>query len=102
MESQVESNVSGPAWSALLHRWFVQYNPLYLVSAALVLGGAIILSRAMVQNGGVLGQLSITAVLDVYAWALIGSAALLTRIGLRRPAVMLALLTMLYQCDPSL
>jgi len=85
----------------LLYRWFVQYNPLYLVSAALVLNGVIALSESM-SGTGLLGQLGITAIAEVYAWALIGSAALLVRIGLRRPAVMLMLIAALYQCDLTL
>ena len=35
-------------------------------------------------------------------WAHIGSAAFLMRVELRRPAVMLALLVAVYQCDPTL
>lgn len=89
-------------WTALLHRWFVQYNPLYLISAALVLFGVVALSDSMAHEGGLAGQLSITTIAEAYAWALIGSAALLTRIGLTRPAVMLGLLAALYQCDLTL
>lgn len=88
-------------YRAVLHRWFVQYNPLYLVSATLVLGGVITLSSG-IAGGGVFAQLGVTAIAEVYAWALIASAALLVRIGLRRPAVMLALLAALYQVDPTL
>ena len=29
-------------WRRLLHRWLIQYNPLYLLSAALVLAGVIL------------------------------------------------------------
>lgn len=85
----------------LLHRWLVEYNPLYLVSAALVLVG-VILSSQDLAGQGTLAQLGITAIAEVYAWALIGGAALLVRIRLRRPAVMLALLAALYQCDLTL
>lgn len=84
-----------------LYRWFVQYNPLYLVSAALVLHGVITLSQSLAGTG-LLGQLGITTIAEVYAWALIGSAAVLVRIGLRRPAVMLMLIAALYQCDLTL
>ena len=87
--------------SNLLYRWFVQYNPLYLVSAALVLHGVIVLSRSLAGTG-LLGQLGITSIAEVYAWALVGSAALLVRIGLRRPAVMLMLIAAVYQCDLTL
>lgn len=85
----------------LLHRWFIEHNPLYLVSAALVLVGVILLSRGL-TGGGSAAQMGITAIAEVYAWALIGGAALLVRIRLRRPAVMLALLAALYQCDLTL
>ncbi len=87
-------------WRRLFHRWFIEYNPLYLVSAALVLVGVILTSRGL--TGGLEAQLGISAIAEVYAWALIGGAALLMRIQLRRPAVMLALLAALYQCDLTL
>ena len=48
------------------------------------------------------GPLRVAAIAEVYAVALIGGAALLMRIGQRRPAVMLALLTALYQCSLTL
>lgn len=89
-------------WRKLLYRWFVQYNPLYLVSAMLVLGGTILTSRGLATEGSLYGPLGVAAIAEVYAVALIGGAALLTRIGQRRPAVMLALLTALYQCDLTL
>lgn len=89
-------------WRKLLYRWFVQYNPLYLVSAMLVLGGTILTSRGLATEGSLYGPLGVAAIAEIYALALIGGAALLTRIGQRRPAVMLALLTALYQCDLTL
>lgn len=89
-------------WRRLLHRWLVQYNPLYLLSAMLVLGGMILTSRGLAREGSLYGELGVAAIAEVYAATLIGGAALLTRIGLRRPAVMLALLTVLYQCDLTL
>ena len=95
-------DVPMPAWRAVLHRWFVKYNPLYLVSATLVLYGVTLLMQTTSEEGGLFGQLSSTVVAEVYAWALIGSAAVLTRRGLWRPAVMLALVTALYQCDLTL
>ena len=89
-------------WRSLLHRWFVQYNPLYLVSAMLVLGGALLCSRALTGTESVAAPIGIALVTEVYAAALIGGAALLTRMGLRRPAVMIALLVALYQWDLTL
>jgi len=86
----------------LLYRWFVEYNPVYLLSATLVLGGCFTLSQGLVEQHGAGASLLIASIAEVYAAALIGGAALLTRIGLRRPAVMLALLAVLYQWDTTL
>ncbi len=86
----------------LLHRWFVQYNPIYLVSATLVLAGMTLTARGLAHEGSIHGFLAVAAIAEVYALALIGGAALLTRIGQRRPAVMLGLLTVLYQSDLTL
>lgn len=86
----------------LLHRWFVEYNPLYIFSAALVLGGILVLSRGLAQEGSVHGGLAVVAIAELYALALVGGAALLVRIGHRRAAVMLAVLTALYQMDLTL
>ena len=89
-------------WRRLLHRWFVEYNPLYLLSASLVLGGIILISRGLAQGSGAGSEIGVAAIAELYAVALIGGAAFLTRIGHRRPAVMLALLTVLYQYDLTL
>jgi hypothetical protein len=86
----------------LLHRWFVQYNPIYLVSAMLVIGGMITTSRGLAHEGSLYGPLGVALIAELYACSLIAGAALLTRIGQRRPAVMLALLTVLYQSDLTL
>jgi hypothetical protein len=88
-------------WQRLLYRWFVEYNPLYLLSAALVLLGVNQISPDL-KHEGTYGLLVGAAIAELYAWALIAGAALLTRIELRRPAVMLALLCALYQGDPTL
>jgi hypothetical protein len=80
----------------LLHRWFVEYNPLYIVSAALVLRGVNLLSHAVNL------QLGVPAIVEAYAWTLIAGAAILYRVGLRRPAVMLSLLAIVYQGDLTL
>jgi hypothetical protein len=96
---QTTDSASAPG---LVHRWFVQYNPLYLLSAAFVLGGVWLVSRAAAGEGSLLGQLGVAGIVEVYALALIGGAAFLTRMQLRRPAVMLGLLAVLYQCDLTL
>ncbi len=89
-------------WASLLYRWFVEYNPLYLLSAALVLAGCFLWTRGLVHDDGVVGPLGIAGVAEAYALALVFGAALLTRIGLRRPGVMLALLAIVYQWDATL
>jgi hypothetical protein len=86
----------------LLHRWLVQYNPLYLVSATLCLAGMHLTSRGLAAQESLFGALSVEAITEAYALALIGGAALLTRLGQRRPAVMLVLLAALYQGDLAL
>lgn len=91
-----------PFWRRLFHRWFVEYNPLYLLSAALVLGGTILCSRGLSSDGSVYGGLGVAAVAELYAGALIAGAALLMRIGQRRSAVLLGLLTIVYQADLTL
>jgi hypothetical protein len=106
VHEQAEDSHSPPSSVSLLHRWFIQYNPLYLVSAALVLYGLTSLSSGLAseihRGGGLLAQLGLTATAELYGWALVGSAALLVRIRLRRPALMLALLAAAFQCDLTL
>lgn len=87
------------AFGRLMRRWFVEYNPLALASAALVLGGIWLLLREAANEGSALGALAVAGLAEVYALALIGGAAFLARIELRRPAVMLGLLAALYQGD---
>lgn len=87
-------------WRRLFHRWFIEYNPLYLLSACCVLVGVCQLSQGLSHSP--YSAVAVSAVAELYAWALLGSAAFLMRIGLRRPAVMLTLLIAVYQCDPTL
>ncbi|AKU97476.1 hypothetical protein AKJ09_04140 [Labilithrix luteola] len=89
-------------WRRLFHRWFVEYNPLYLLSAALVLAGTILCARGLSHDGSVYGGLGVAAVAELYAGVLIGGAALLMRIGQRRSGVLLGLLTVVYQADVTL
>ncbi len=89
-------------WQRLAYRWFVEFNPLYLLSAALVLGGCFLLSRGLVSEENLVASLGIALVGEVYAVALLGGAALLVRIGRTRPAVLLTLLSLLYQWDLTL
>ncbi len=89
-------------WRVLFHRWFVKYNPVYLVSALLVLSGLHLVSRGLTQEGSTFGSLGVALLAEVYAAALVGGAALLARNGQKRPAVLLALLVVLYQGDLTL
>jgi hypothetical protein len=102
IDAAPDSNDAGMFWRRLLHRWFVEYNPLYLISALSVLVGLTMVSRA--SNGPTLdGELEVPGLIaEVYAFAMIGGAWLLLRIGHRRPAVMLGLLAALYQGDLTL
>jgi len=87
-------------WRRLCRRWFIEYNPLYLLSACCVLVGVSELSQGLSRSP--YSGIAVAAVAELYAWALIASAAFLMRAGLRRPAVMLTLVIAVYQCDPTL
>ncbi len=89
-------------WRDLFHRWFVKYNPLYLVSAMLVLVGLNCVSQGLAHEGSLYGPLAVGLLAEIYAAALIGGAALLTRMGQKRPAVLLALVAVVYQADLTL
>lgn len=89
-------------WRALIHRWFVHYNPMYLASALLALLGLRMVSCGLVEQGSQRGLLGVALLAEVYAWSLVGGAALLMRVGQRRPAVWLALLALVYQWDLTL
>ncbi len=86
----------------LLHRWLVEYNPFYLLSAALVLAGIWLISREAARVANLSGALAVGALAEVYALSLIAGAAFLTRIGQRRSAVMLGLIAVFYQGDLTL
>jgi hypothetical protein len=84
----------------LLHRWFVQYNPLYFFSALCVLAGVLLISRSLPEAGLDRGRLLLAGVVQLYEFLLIGAAALLFRAaGQRRPAVMLAIVAIPFLFD---
>jgi len=101
MKPHERTTTAEDLWRRLLHRWFIEYNPFYIVSAGLVVVGVNLISSGL-SGTSALAQLGAAAIAEVYAWALIAAAAWLTRTGCRRPAVMLALLAAVYQCDPTL
>jgi hypothetical protein len=83
----------------LLYRWFVQYNPFFTASALCVLGGVLVLSRAL----GVGSERLLTVVLEMYQWLLVGGAGVLyRRLHERRPATILGLLAVVFAMDPTL
>jgi hypothetical protein len=83
----------------LLVRWFVQYNPTFTASALCMLGGVLVLSRAI----GADADVGLTAVLELYQWLLIGTAALLSRRLLdHRPAAILGVIALVFLADPTL
>lgn len=83
----------------LLHRWFVEFNPFYLLSAMLVLGGTNAIADGLGGEGNRYSGLAVEAIVEAYAIALVASATLLYRLGHRRSAVMLAFLAFAYQGD---
>lgn len=88
-------------WRALYQRWWIDYNPLALASAALVLGGLTLLGNSAVFASG-LSMVAPSALAELYALSLIGAAALLFRRARRRAAVILALLAVVFQVDLTL
>ena len=84
----------------LLHRWLVEYNPIYLLSASLCLAGMFLCSRSLAHEST--GILAVAGIAEAYGIALVLGAALLVRLGQRRPAVVLALICALYQGDLTL
>ncbi|AKF03232.1 hypothetical protein DB32_000381 [Sandaracinus amylolyticus] len=101
LESPPDPTRDEDALRALLHRWLFEHDPVYLLSAMLVLAGLWLVSRDMAEVAA-LGGLGVGMIAELYALALIGGAAFLWRRHERRAAVMLALLAAIYQCDPTL
>ncbi|MBX3271410.1 MAG: hypothetical protein KF729_14180 [Sandaracinaceae bacterium] len=87
---------------ALFDRWFIEYNPLFLASAALVLGGTMLIAREVAQHRTPYGGVWVGALAELYALALIGGAAGLARLGMTRPAVLLTLIALVFQADVTL
>lgn len=96
MAGRMDDDVS---WRRLYRRWFVEYNPLALLSATFILGGIWLLSREAAQHASLAGHLGVAALAELYALALIGGAWFLVRIGMRRAAAMLGILAAVYQAD---
>jgi hypothetical protein len=87
----------------LLRYWFVQFNPLYFVSAFCVLYGVFLVARNIDSLATVTperAQLVLFTVIQAYEALLIAGAAFLVhRAGTVRPAVLLAMLETLFVFD---
>jgi hypothetical protein len=86
----------------ILHRWFVQYNPLYFASALLVLGGLFLVAGGLgVDDIG--SHTAVAAIAQLYQFLLLGAARLLvSRPCGRRPALLLGLVTLVFLFDGAL
>jgi len=83
----------------LFVRWFVQYNPLFTASALCVLGGVLLVGRALGDSSVAL----LTGVVELYQWLVIGTAGLLyRRLNEHRPGVILGLIAAVFLVDPTL
>ena len=84
----------------LLYVWFVKYNPLYFISALCFVFGVLLVSRGMHKIDWIDGQIILTAVIESYEIALLaGSFILYRKISQYRPAIILALLNIIYLFD---
>jgi hypothetical protein len=85
----------------LLHRVFVEYNPLYFASALCILAGVYLVARELPKEdfGSKLGIIAST---EGYQFLLILAAAVLLRAGLRRPAVILGLACLAFLLDVAM
>jgi hypothetical protein len=90
------------ATERLLHRWFVQYNPLYIASAVFVLVGITLMNKGLATDPSLWAMLAPRMVSELYALALIAAAAILIRRDLRRPAWFVAMFAVLHQADLTL
>jgi len=91
------------SWRDLLHYWFVEFNPLYFISALCMLFGVFLVARnieTLAPKSPEPVQLVLFAVIQIYEWMLIGGAALLAqRARVVRPAVILVLLEAVFLFD---
>lgn len=91
---------TGSYLSALFYRWFIEYNPLYFTSALCFVFGVYLVSTGMRQINWLDGQLLLTAVIECYEFLLLAASFILYRIaGLRRPAVILAVINICFLFD---
>lgn len=87
-----------PSWREILHRWFVQYNPLYFASALSILGGVYLVARELPQDAFE-SKLGVAACTELYQLLLIAGAVVLLRAGLKRPAAILGIAAFVFILD---
>jgi hypothetical protein len=84
----------------LIYHWFVRYNPLYFVSAACFIFGVLLVSRGIQNINWIDGQILLTGVIELYQFGLLAGAFILFRIfNQRRPAVILAVMNIVFLFD---
>jgi len=97
------ASAGGDRLQQLLHRWFVEYNPAYFASALCLLAGIFLISDGMGGAEERSGEIWLFGIVQLYELLLIGGAAFLYRVlHQRRPAVVLAIVEMVYLLDPTM
>ena len=86
---------------ALLHRWFVQYNPCYFASALCTLAGVFLLAHELPADL-FKSKLVVAASAEGYQLLLMAGAALLLRAGLKRPAAILGITAFIFILDVAM
>jgi hypothetical protein len=100
-KTQTKQLISGNDFiNQLAYTWFVKYNPLYFISALCFISGVLFVSRGMPQIDWIDGQIVLTAVIESYEiLLLVGSFILYRKISQTRPAVILAMLNIIFLFD---
>ena len=86
---------------AVLHRWFVQYNPCYFAGALCMLAGVFLLAHELPPDS-FRSKLGVAASAEAYQLLLMGGAALLLRAGLQRPAAILGITAFIFILDVAM
>src|SRR5437868_11483742 len=80
-----------------IHYWFVKYNPFFFFSALCILAGIYIISMELGKTATQSSKLALAGVLHSYEILLIAGSALLFRTaGKKRPALILAMLEIVF------
>jgi hypothetical protein len=84
----------------LFYNWFVRYNPLYFVSAACFIVGVLLVSKGIHNINWIDGQIILTGVIETYQLLLLAGSFILYRIlSQTRPAVILAIMNIVFLFD---